>query len=69
MMRVTQRGEIDDRDPVIELYKEGVDRTLLRENLRRSPEERLRALQALQVFAAELRRASAALREKKNDAV
>ena len=56
--------DVDDRDPVIELYKEGVDRTLLRENLRRSPEERLRNLQALQKFAAEVRRAGTALRNK-----
>jgi len=43
--------------PVIERYKRDVDLTLIRENLRRSPEERLKALQALQSFAAELRRA------------
>jgi hypothetical protein len=50
------------RDPVIEAYKEGIDRTLLRESLRRTPEERLRALMALQRFATELRRAGAAAR-------
>jgi hypothetical protein len=44
-------------DPVIEAYKKDVDRSLLRENLRRSPEERLRALMELQRFAAELKRA------------
>jgi hypothetical protein len=66
MAHVSQRGtDVDDRDPVTELYKEGVDRTLLRENLRRSPEERLRALQALQAFAAEVRRAGTELRGKK----
>ena len=42
---------------VVERYKRDVDRTLIRENLRRSPEERLRALQSLQQFAGELRRA------------
>lgn len=31
-------------DPVIAVYKEGVDRTLLRDNLRRSVNERLRTL-------------------------
>ena len=51
-----------DVDPVTELYKKGVDRTLLRENLRRTPEERLKALQALQRFADELRSAGAKLR-------
>ncbi len=42
--------------PVIEQYKRDVDRTLILENLRKSPEERLRSLQELQRFAAELRR-------------
>ena len=51
-------------DPVIELYKQGVDRTLLRENLRRTPEERLRALLALQRFAAEVREAGQKLRRE-----
>jgi len=44
-------------DPVIEAYKQGVDRSLVRENLRRTPEQRLQALAALQRFAEELRRA------------
>jgi uncharacterized protein (DUF3084 family) len=48
---------------VIEAYKAGVDRTLIRENLRRSPEERVRALQELQRFAEELRRAGRRLRQ------
>jgi hypothetical protein len=44
-------------DPVIEAYKKDVDRTLIRENLKRSPDERMRALADLQRFAVELRRA------------
>ncbi len=44
-------------DPVIEAYKHGVDRTLIRENLKRSPAERLAALVSLQRFAVELQRA------------
>lgn len=44
-------------DPVIEVYKRDVDRTLVRENLRRSLEERLRNLTAMQAFARELREA------------
>jgi hypothetical protein len=43
-------------DPVIEAYKKDVDRTLLRENLRRTPEERLDRLMALQLLAEECRR-------------
>jgi hypothetical protein len=44
-------------DPVIEAYKKDVDRTLLRENLRRTPQERLDKLAALQAFVAEVQRA------------
>ncbi len=44
-------------DPVIEAYKKDVDRTLLRENLKRSVEERLRDLMRLQRFAEEWRQA------------
>lgn len=42
-------------DPVIEAYKTGVDRTLIRQNLELSPEQRLRKLAELQSFALELR--------------
>jgi len=44
-------------DPVIEAYKQDVDRSLIRENLKRSVEERFLNLMALQRFAVELRRA------------
>ena len=44
-------------DPVTEAYKRDVDRTLIRENLRLSIEERFERLMRLQEFAAELRRA------------
>ncbi|GAC1430201.1 MAG: hypothetical protein NVSMB68_02490 [Thermoanaerobaculia bacterium] len=44
-------------DPVIEVFKRDVDRTLIRENLRRTPEERLRGLEALQRLAEEARQA------------
>jgi diadenosine tetraphosphate (Ap4A) HIT family hydrolase len=39
---------------VVEAYKAGVDRSLIRENLRRTVEERLEALAKLQEFAEEL---------------
>ncbi|HET8775737.1 MAG TPA: hypothetical protein VFP80_18210 [Thermoanaerobaculia bacterium] len=54
----------DAADPVIEFYKRGVDRTLIRENLRRTPEERIRALEDLQRSAEELRKAGEALRQR-----
>ncbi|HLG22172.1 MAG TPA: hypothetical protein VI382_05095 [Candidatus Manganitrophaceae bacterium] len=44
-------------DPVIERYKRDIDRTLLRENLKLTVEERFRKLIRLQRFAEELRRA------------
>jgi hypothetical protein len=44
-------------DPVIEAYKKDIDRTLLRENLKLTVEERLLQLIKLQEFAEELGRA------------
>lgn len=52
-------------DEVIEVYKRDVDRTLLRENLAKTPTERLQTLQQLQRFAEELRRAGSAERNKR----
>ena len=49
-------------DPVIEVYKKDIDRTLLRENLKLSVEDRLRQLMELQRFAEELQRAGRAAR-------
>ncbi|HEV8369001.1 MAG TPA: hypothetical protein VGQ39_13695 [Pyrinomonadaceae bacterium] len=46
-----------DIDPVIEAYKKDVDRTLIRENLRLTVDERFQQLMKLQHFAEELRRA------------
>lgn len=46
-----------DHDPVIEAYKRDLDRSLLRENLKKTVEERLSALVALQRLADEARRA------------
>jgi hypothetical protein len=42
---------------VVEAYKRDVDRTLIRENLRLSVEQRFEKLMRLQQFAEELRRA------------
>lgn len=41
-------------DPVIEFYKRKLDRTLIRENLKRTPEERIRRLMELQRAAEQL---------------
>lgn len=44
-------------DPLIEAYKKGVDRSLIRENLRLTVDERFAKLMRLQEFAEALRRA------------
>ena len=51
-----------DKDPVIEAYKAGIDRTLLRRNLGLTVAERLANLVALQRLAEEARRAGRDLR-------
>jgi transcriptional regulator with XRE-family HTH domain len=43
------------RDPVIEAYKKDIDRTLLRENLKLTAEQRLQQLQQLAEFADKFR--------------
>lgn len=51
-------------DPVIEHYKLGVDRSRLRENLRRTVSERMALLIELQRLHEEARRAGEALRRR-----
>ena len=55
-----EENEQQRADPVVEAYKRDVDRTLIRENLRLTVEERFDALMRLQRFAEELRRAGRA---------
>jgi hypothetical protein len=49
-------------DPVVEAYKKHVDRTLLRANLQRTPEERWQNFLAAYQLAQEVRRAGAKAR-------
>lgn len=49
-------------DPVIEAYKKDIDRTLIRESLKLSIEQRFENLMKLQEFAEELRRQGQHLR-------
>jgi len=49
-------------DPVVEVYKKDVDRTLLRANLQRTPEERWQNFLAAYRLAQEVRRAGAKVR-------
>ena len=56
-MELPTPSSTSEVDPVIEAYKKDVDRSLLRENLRLTVEERFEKLIALQRFADEVRRA------------
>jgi len=51
-----------DPDPVVQAYKKDIDRTLIRENLKLTVEERFRKASALARFADEMRRAGRAAR-------
>jgi hypothetical protein len=51
---VSDCGPARTSDPIIELYKKDVDRTLLRENLRRSVDERCQALVSMARLVDEL---------------
>jgi hypothetical protein len=55
-----------DADPVVEAYKKDIDRTLIRENLKLTVEERFRKAMALARFADELRRAGRAARSRQS---
>ena len=46
-----------EADPVIEAFKKDVDRTLIRQNLRLTPEERILKLQSFVSLAVELQEA------------
>ena len=53
-----------EEDSVIEEYKKDIDRTIIRENLKLSVEERFLQLMKLQEFAEELQKAGKKAREK-----
>jgi len=53
-------------DPVISAYKRDIDRTLLRQNLKRSVAERLAALVALQRLAEEARQSRVTAEERRD---
>ena len=53
----TDKPTVIEPDPVIEAFKKDIDRTLLRANLKLSPEERLRKLQSALHGARTLRQA------------
>ncbi|HEY3738309.1 MAG TPA: hypothetical protein VGL53_00620 [Bryobacteraceae bacterium] len=53
-----------DPDPVIEAFKKDVDRTLFRENLKLTPDERVRNAMAVARFVDEAREAGRKLRQQ-----
>jgi hypothetical protein len=53
---MTEITQLEYIDPVIEAYKKDIDRTLIRENLRLTVEQRIINLMKLQEFAEELRK-------------
>lgn len=55
---MTKQETILEPDPVIEAYKKDVDRTLIRENLKLTVEQRFKKLMSWLEFTEELRRAS-----------
>jgi len=62
---VNRRLEPPVRDPVVEAYKRDLDRTLLRENLKLTVDERFRQLAKLQKFADQLRKGGRRSRKKR----
>jgi len=52
-------------DMAIAAYKDGIDVTLIRENLKKTHEERLLQLESMLAFVAEVRAAGEAMRRKK----
>jgi hypothetical protein len=54
----------DVYDPVIEVYKRDVDRTLLRENLKLTPAQRMEKFERAMKTIFELQRAARARRER-----
>lgn len=59
-----QERSHSDRDPVIEVYKKHIDRTLIRENLRLTVDQRFQQLMKLQLFAEQLQNAGRKARQK-----
>lgn len=55
----------DYSDPVIEFYKKDVDRTLLRENLKLTVDERFRKFESVARFASELHTAGQRSRSRR----
>ncbi len=64
-LRLTLVPRTTTHDPVVEVYKAGVDRSLLRENLTKTVDRRLRDAEAFRKAAAELQGAVRRSRRRK----
>ena len=60
-----QEKSRSDPDPVTEAYKKHIDRTLIRENLRLTVDQRFQQLMQLQRFAEELKNAGRKARQSR----
>jgi hypothetical protein len=61
----TVQNSLIEPNPVIEAFKQDIDRTLIRKNLQLSYEERLLKIMALQRFAKELSQAGQRVRRSR----
>ena len=66
-MHKTTKTSVSSIQTIIEIYKKDVDRTLIRENLKLTVEQRLLKLQNFQQFAIEIRAAGRKVRESKSN--
>ena len=57
------QSQANTSDPVIEAYKKHIDRTLIRQNLRLTVDQRFQQLMELQRFAEELQNAGRKARQ------
>ena len=67
LTRVVPESQPPEVDPVIEAYKKDIDRTLIRENLKLTPSQRVEKLIELQRFDEGLRRAGDELRKRQRE--
>ena len=68
LARALSRGDepagMESQDPVVALYRKHLDRSLLQENLKRTPTERIQRLMDMQVLAEEMRKARQKAKKK-----
>ena len=63
-MASSNRDEDEDRDPLVEALVRDVDMSLIRRNLKMTPQQRVEQLMEMQRFAVELRKAGRKVRDE-----